>query len=263
MTGYPEEIVALPSKGHFYPLDNPLSAGQVSMKYMTARDEDLLTSRTLIQKGIVLEKLLQALITTPINYDDLLIGDKNGLIIAARILGYGKDYQVDITCPECEETNSITIDLSTLDEKKIDFDSLPKGVNSFTFTLPLCKKVITFKLLSSGDETSIEQELKALRDIGQHTGGKGKEKAVRIDPAITTRLRYSIIAIDGNATKDAINVFINTELLARDNIELRKYMRSVNPDMDMTFGFNCSDCQHSARMALPMGVEFFWPNIGI
>ena len=130
-TGYPEEIVALPSKGHFYPLDNPLSAGQVSMKYMSARHEDILTSRNLIQKGIVLEKLLEALITTPIKFEDLLIGDKNGLIIAARILGYGKDYQVDITCPECEEKNSVSIDLSTLDEKKIDFNLF----QSFKYTL--------------------------------------------------------------------------------------------------------------------------------
>ena len=93
----------MPSKGHFYPSDNPLSSGQVEIKYMTAKEEDILTSANLIQKGIVLDKLLQALIVSEgVNLDDVLIGDKNAIMIASRILAYGKDYKFEYTDPSKE-----------------------------------------------------------------------------------------------------------------------------------------------------------------
>ena len=106
---FPTEIVDLPSKGHFYVQGHPLSSGKVEIKYMTAKEEDILTSQNLIQQGTVIEKLLQSLIVDKsVKVDDMLIGDKNAIMGAARILGYGKDYQFTYT----DEEQSI--DLSTL-----------------------------------------------------------------------------------------------------------------------------------------------------
>ena len=88
----PTEIIDLPSKGLLYSKDNPLSSGKIEMKYMTAKEEDILTNSALIQKGTVIDEVVKSLIVTKINYDDLLIGDKDALMVAARVLGYGKDY---------------------------------------------------------------------------------------------------------------------------------------------------------------------------
>ena len=89
---FPTEVVDLPSKGKLYPPDSPLASGTIEMKYMTAKEEDILTNQNYIEKGIVIDKLLQALIVDKtIDYNELLVGDKNALLIAARILGYGKE----------------------------------------------------------------------------------------------------------------------------------------------------------------------------
>jgi hypothetical protein len=93
---FPTEEIELPSKGLVYPNDNPLSSGKVEMKYMTAKEEDILTNQAYIRKGTVLDKLLKSLIIDKkINIDDLIVGDKNSLLIASRILGYGKEYKFE------------------------------------------------------------------------------------------------------------------------------------------------------------------------
>jgi hypothetical protein len=89
---FPTETIELPSKGLLYPEDNILSKGTIEMRYMTAAHEDILTNRAYIDKGTVVEKLLQALIVTPINFGDLIIGDQDAIMIAARVLGYGKNW---------------------------------------------------------------------------------------------------------------------------------------------------------------------------
>ncbi|SVD68714.1 uncharacterized protein METZ01_LOCUS421568, partial [marine metagenome] len=125
---FPTEVIDLPSKGHFYPEDNPLSSGQVEIKYMTAREEDILTSVNLIQKGLAIDRLLEALIVNPdINKKDILIGDKNAIMVAARVLGYGKEYVVDV------EGEEVTIDLTTLKDKETDLSKSEKGGNEFPF----------------------------------------------------------------------------------------------------------------------------------
>jgi hypothetical protein len=132
-TKFPSEIVDLPSKGFFYEESNPLSSGQVEMRYMTARDEDILTSQNLIRRGVVIDKLLRSLIVDKsINLDSMLIGDKNALMVAARVLGYGKEYGFELDCPACSEHNKDTIDLTSLVEKEVNFDGLDKGVNEFS-----------------------------------------------------------------------------------------------------------------------------------
>ena len=108
---FPTEMVDLPSKGHFYVDGHPLSKGKVEVKYMTAREEDILTSQNLIKQGVVIDKLLQSLIVDKsIKVDDMLVGDKNAIMVAARILGYGKNYEIEY------EGEKYDIDLSKLEK---------------------------------------------------------------------------------------------------------------------------------------------------
>ena len=149
---FPTEVVELPSKGYFYPKDNPLASGKVEMKYMTAKEEDILTSPNLLKQGIAIDKLLESLIVDKnININDLLIGDKNALIVAARILAYGKEYEF-VTFDDSGEEVNATVDLTTLNDKEIDFDKLPQGINEFPFELPNSKRAIILRFLTHKDE---------------------------------------------------------------------------------------------------------------
>ena len=150
---FPTEIVDLPSKGLIYPKDNPLSSGKVEMKYMTAKEEDILTNQNYISKGTVLDKLIESLIVSKINYNDLITGDKNALLIASRVLGYGKDYTFRAFSKLSNQIEDFTVDLTTLKDKNLNPKNLKEeGVNEFDFTLPHAKISITFKLLTHNDE---------------------------------------------------------------------------------------------------------------
>ena len=135
----PTEVISLPSKGLLYPKESPLSSGDIEMKYMTAKEEDILTNRAYIEKGVVIDKLLQSLIITKFDYSDLLLVDKNAIMIAARVLGYGKDYEFMYKGEKC------SIDLSTLEPKKVDESLWDKGKNEFSYTLPTTGHILTFK----------------------------------------------------------------------------------------------------------------------
>lgn len=249
---FPAEIVDLPSKGLLYPKDNPLSSGNIEMKYPTAKEEDILTSQNLIQKGVVIDRLLQELIITPINYNDLYIGDKNAIMIAARVLGYGKDYDVSLTCPHCNEKTEVSIDLLKLGEVELD-KTLFNNVNEFKFILPFSKKELTFKLLTHGDEKKIEDELKFLTKIN-----KGAVKS-----ELTTRFKHMILAVDGDSDQKTIREFVERDLLSKDSFEFRKYLKSISPDVDMSYPHTCENCGKDSITTIPMTVQFFWPNAGV
>ena len=152
---FPTEVVDLPSKGLLYPEDSPLKSGTIEMKYMTAKEEDILTNQNFIEKGIVIDKLLQALIVDKkINYNELLIGDKNALLVAARILGSGADYEF------VYQGEKVKIDLTTIENKPFDEKLVKDGKNEFKFTLPTTKNELTFKFLTHGDEKKVDQEIK-------------------------------------------------------------------------------------------------------
>ena len=248
----PTEVIALPSKGWFYPEDHILSQGQIEMKYMTAKEEDILSSQNLIKQGVVIDKLLQALIVTKVNYNDLLTIDKNAIFIAARILAYGKDYEVEIGCPNCGEKSTHAIDLGEFDEKNINWDNYEKGQTTHTFVLPIAKNKLTLKFLNHGDEKKIEEAIKGYKKISKMSG---------VDPDLTTRLKHIIIAVDGNEDKGLINKFVDG-MLSRDSLALRTYLKETTPDIDTTFGYVCPHCSYEQeKMALPIGVGFFWPGV--
>ena len=245
----PTENVELPSKGLLYPVENPLSSGTIEMKYMTAKEEDILSNQNYIRQGVVFDKLLSSLIVSKINYDDLTIGDKNAVLIAARVLGYGKDYQIKYAHPVTGEDEIITVDLAEIKNKEVDY-SLFNNANEFTFTLPQSKNEITFKILTHTDERQIEDELKGL-------------KKVNLSAEVTTRLKQSVIAVNGSREKKDIRDFVDNFLLASDAKALREYMRTVSPDLDLTFTFVGSDGYTQEGVDLPLGVSFFYPTAWI
>ena len=249
----PTEVIALPSKGYFYPEGHPLSAGQIEMKYMTAKEEDILASPNLIKQGVVIDRLLQSLVVTKINFNDLLTVDKNAIFIASRILAYGNDYEVDITCPNCTEKSKYSIDLGEFEEKEVNWDLFTKGNTTFEFTLPKASKnKLTLKFATHGDEKLIEEDIKASKKLSKITG---------IDTELTTRLKHTIVAVDGNTDKAFINNFVES-MLSVNSLALRKHLKEITPDVDTTFTFACPHCQHEQdKMQLPIGLSFFWPSL--
>jgi hypothetical protein len=240
---FPTEVVDLPSKGLLYPKGSSLSSGKIEIKYMTAKEEDILTSPNLIKQGIVIDKLLESLIVDKeIKVGDLLTGDKNSILVAARILGYGKDYPVDV------DGRKVDIDLSKLKDKKMDESLIKNGENSFDFELPLTKRKIKFKFLTSNDELNITKETDALAKI---SGG--------ISYSLTTRFKYQILSVDGVSDKASINSFVDNELLSRDSIELRNYIESITPDVDMSWQYTDDDGERRDFL-VPVTVQFLWPN---
>ena len=197
---FPTEEVELPSKGLVYPEDNPLSSGKVEIKYMTAKEEDILTNQNYIKNGTVLDKLLKSLIVTPnVNYDDLLVGDKNAILIAARVLGYGGKYETKVNCPKCGEENIIEVDITSFRDKEIDFSKF-NNENRFDFSLPISKKVITFRLTTHGDEMQAASAAKAR---------KGKNRyGERTQSQVTARLKQQIISVDNDDSTDIINATV-------------------------------------------------------
>ena len=240
---FPTEMVELPSKGYFYADGHPLSSGKVEVKYMTAKEEDILTSQNLIQQGIVLDKLLESLVVDKsIKLDDMLIGDKNALMVAARILGYGKEYEFNYDGVEQ------SVDLSILEPVEMDFDKFTKGQNEFNFKLPNSEREITFKLLTSGDEKNISAETKAKEKIS-------KEQSFEL----TTRLKNMILSVDGNSEKAYINNFVDNEFLSRDSLAFREYLTSVTPDVDMTTKIK-NTAGRETEVVIPVTLRFFWPS---
>ena len=243
---FPTEMVDLPSKGYFYPEGHPLSSGKVEIKYMTAKEEDILTSQNLIQQGTVIDKLLEALIVdTSIKIDDMLIGDKNATMVAARILGYGKNYEIQY------DNIEHTIDLSVLESVKLDFSKLPKGENQFLFELPSSKRTITFKLLNSGDEKKISDEVMARKKISKDDSSE-----------LTTRLKQMILTVDGKSEKSFINNFVDNEFLSLDSLAYRKYLATITPDVDMNVTVKDSTGKEQV-ITVPITVRFFWPDTGV
>ena len=237
---FPTETIELPSKGLFYPEDSPLAKGTVEMQYMTAKHEDILTNQSYINKGIVLDKLLESLVVTKINIKDLLVGDKNALLVACRILGYGKDYTFTYN------GNEYTVDLSLLENKEFDETSITKGVNDFVYILPNSDVEITYKLINGHDEQNIDREIEGMKKINKN-----------LTYDLTTRLKHIITSVNGDSDKKTIRDFVDNHLLAKDSRALREYIKQTQPDVDMTFVADSGE-----EATIPINLSFFWPDLG-
>ena len=240
---FPTEIVELPSKGLVYSEDNPLSSGKIEMKYMTAKEEDILTNQNYINKGTVIDELLKSLIISDIKYDDLIVGDKNAIMVAARILGYGKDYTFTYSGEEH------TVDLSQLSNKEIDIKHFTKGKNEFNFELPTTGVLLTYKLLTHGDDRKIDAEIKGLKKLNKNAS-----------PELSTRLKFMITAVDGDSEKMAIRSFVDNAFLARDSRAFREHIKTTQPDVNLTFEYEGPDGDVN-DVDIPVGLTFFWPDL--
>ena len=241
---FPSEVIDLPSEGKLYSDGSPLREGKLEIKYMTAKEEDILTSQNLIKKGLVIEKLLDSLILTKgVKSEDLVIGDKNAVMVAARILAYGPEYTCNITNPNTDEKLTHTFNIADC-----PFIKLPKDVdgNNFDFELPVSKQKITFKLLTGKDERMINGELDKIRKLG-----------TQVIPELTTRLRYLITSVDGETKQNVINSFVEN-MLSKDSLSLRQEITKVTPDIDLSQEIDIEG--DTVKVDIPMTVNFFWPD---
>ena len=237
---FPTEIIDLPSKGLLYPLDNPLSSGKIEIKYMTAKEEDILSNQAFIENGTVLDKLLESVIVSKINLKDLVIGDKNAVLIATRILGYGADYTVTI------KGKQETVNLSKLENKEFDSSLVTKGKNEFSFILPNSNTPITYKILNGHDEAKIDAELKGLKKISPNSS-----------PEASTRLKYTLTSVNGETESKTIREFVDNYFLARDTKAFREHLRKTQPDVNLNITLDSGE-----EVTIPIGLTFFWPDLG-
>jgi hypothetical protein len=235
---FPTEMVELPSKGLIYPKDHPLRSGKVEMKYMTAREEDILSNQNLIKKGVVLEKLLESLIQGKFDTKSLSTGDKNAIFIASRILGYGKDYTF------IHGDEKITVDLSTIESKPFDENIIDEN-GLINFTLPKSETNVKFKILSEKEEDDIKVEIKNLSKFKGEGSGE-----------VTVRLKHQIVSVDGKEDKTEIKNFVDNYMLAQDSRALRNYIKEISPDVDMSYILD-----NGEEITIPIGVGFFWPDL--
>ena len=241
---FPSEIIDLPSEGRLYSEGHPLKDGKIEIKYMTAKEEDILTSANLIKKGVVIDRLLDSLIlTNGVKTEDLILGDKNAVMVAARILAYGPEYECQVTNPNNGEIINHTFNLADCPFKK-----LPKDIteNKFETTLPVSKKKITFKILTGKDEVDINKDLEASKKVG-----------VGVSPELTTRLRYMITSVEGDESQSTIND-ISQNMLARDSMHLRKEIKKITPDIELMQEIEIGG--DTVKVDIPMAVGFFWPD---
>jgi len=256
---FPTEIIELPSNGLVYPKDNPLSSGKIELKYMTAKEEDILTTQSYIKDGSVLDRLFQSLIVSngdglPIKYVDLVVGDKNAIMVASRILGYGKEYNVEVTDPFGGEKQKETIDLTQFENKEYDgSNQIELHKNEFEFELPQSKRLITFQLLTESKERKVKHELEAVKKQSKKMGDVTSKE-------LTTRLKNMIVSVDGDSDKNVINRFVDNELFAIDSKALRSYIKEIGPDIDLTWEFISDETGERKEMSMPMGTNFFWPE---
>jgi len=252
MAGFsvPRDFVMLPSKGRIYPPDSPLhNLEEIEVRHLTAADEDILTSRALLRSGKAIDTMLSnVLLNKSINVNDFISGDKNAILTFLRITGYGPDYDVEVDCPECNETIKHQFDLTKLTMRFLDVDPISAGQNRFEFILPSGIR-IEFKLLNSAEDQKIADEQEKLK----RTTNSPLEKNV------TTKYKHQIISVDDKEDQTFINNFVDTMNL-RDSRAFRTYLEEVEPDVDMKQDFKCRMCGHSEEVEIPVTVGFFWPE---
>jgi len=248
----PTEFVDLPSKGRFYTEDSPLAGVEsVELRHMTAKEEDILTSEALLKKGIALDRMLQALLVDQgLNLDDFLIGDKNALVIGARITGFGADYATSLTCPNCNEVNNTTFDLHALslhcaDSIPEDIEVTPGG--TFKFKLPTTAVVLEVRLLTAGTEKQLS------------AAAERKKKMNLPDSRSTDLLKAVIVSVNGVVDPGMVAQFVDL-MPSMDSRFLRRIYEKIKPDVDLNHEFTCDRCSYAGKVVMPLTADFFWPS---
>lgn len=248
----PVASVPIPSRGLVYASGPLHMAEMIEIKAMTAKEEDILMNRTLVRKGTVITELLKSCVLDKgIDVNEMISGDRNALMVAVRITGYGSDYSPKVTCPSCDTQQDFSLDLQSLPIKELDLEKLNQvapGENAFSIDVPISKKRVVFKFLTGKEEERMLQDIEAKRKRG-----------IVQDNLVTTKLMYSIVSVDGNAERSYINQFCQY-IPARDSLTIRKVLSENEPGIDMTSEFTCNGCGHQEVLSVPLGTEFFWPK---
>ncbi len=246
----PVDLVPLPSQGLIYPPESGFhNKESVEVRAMTAKEEDILTSRALIKKGTVITELIKScLVDKTLDVNVLTSGDRNAIMTALRVTGYGADYQAEVTCPSCSAKNKKEFSLANLPIKRLEISPIAPGANIFPFTLPISKKTVNFKFLTGRDE----QEMSVIQE-------RQKKQGAKTDSLVTTRLIHSIVSIDNVTDKNKIGMFVKN-MPARDSLSLRKYMDKNEPGIEMKAWLECEECDEHSEVTLPLGANFFWPD---
>lgn len=243
----PTEFVELPSKGKFYPNGHPLhNQTTIEIKQMTAKEEDILTSRSLLKQGVAIDRVLQSVIMDKrIDIASLLIGDKNALVIASRVSAYGNEYDTTVTCPACETKQQYSFDLNLAEITNGDLNSstIDNGDGTFNVALPTSGLDVRFKLLNGYDEKRIS-----------NTNKKG-----RVDNIITRQLRAMIVSVNENSSPDTL-AYVSENLPSRDSAFLRKAYKDAAPNINIDQHFSCENCEFDQVMEVPLTADFFWPD---
>jgi len=241
MTSY--EIVKLPSNGLFY--KDGLS--EVEIEYMTSRDEDLLTTPSLIENGTVIDTLLKRKIKTKgVKPDNLLMGDRSALILFLRTSSYGVEYKVNVTDPRTGNSFKAVVDLSKLEYK--EGSESPDENGYFNVFLPMRKKNVRFKLLTVGEDNAIYKKAEALMEAYNE----------EFSQYSTLKLKSHVVSIEGNTDRSYIDRFIDV-MPALDALTIRKKIVDVSPDIDMSYEFMAKD-GYKFKANLTLGVDFFFPS---
>ncbi|MHB8407966.1 MAG: T4 family baseplate hub assembly chaperone [Acidiferrobacterales bacterium] len=248
----PADAVPLPSQGKVYPSDHPLTGKQVvEIRSMTARDEDILTSPGLLKQGKAVTALLKAcILNKQIDPDSLLVGDKNAILVAIRITGYGSEYKADVICPECEKKTRNEFQLTQLPIKPLGQEPLNPGANVFSFRLPRLKQDCLFKILTGADESNVNVTI-------ERTKKAAGPQAV--EPGVTTALQAAVLQIGEVRDPAHVNKVVQN-LSAFDSRALRNHINKISPGIEMTQVFQCPHCEAETEVAVPLGTEFFWPS---
>ena len=247
----PTEFVELPSKGKYYPENHPLHMQEsVEIRHMTAKDEDILTSRTLLKQGIALQRFLSNIIVDRrIDLNSLLIGDKNAIIVAARISGYGPEYQTRIGCPACFENVEFTFNLeeNEVTEGYVEPSSaFLTEAGTLMVKLPSTGVDLEVRFMNGEDENQITKSIKA-------------KKMKAPDISVTHQLSRMIVSINGDSNAATIRKFISV-LPAKDSRYLRNIYKQASPNIDLTQMFECTNCGHEQALEVPFTADFFWPD---
>ena len=245
----PTEIVDLPSKGLGYPKDHALCGkDSIEIKFMTAKEEDILSSASLLKKGIALERFLKAIVKDQsINTETMLSGDRNAVIIAARRSGYGADYETKVNCPACGEVNKMTFDLSSpnIKEPSSEVEIDEQGI--MTVMTPMTKIEIKMKLMDGKDETYLAKQAKMKKDKNLP------------DSQITDQFKRMIVSVAGHTDRSVINMYVE-KMPTRDSRYLRKIFKEASPNVEIKEMFTCRSCNFTQELEVPFGADFFWPD---
>ena len=250
----PTEVVELPSRGIFYPEGHPLCGEEtIEIKHMTAKEEDILTSKALLKKGLALDRMIQSIVVNKsINTDSMLTGDRNAIMMSARAAAYGEDYEAGVQCPACGEQQNHEFNLSEISCRPLDkhegltnVSKLPN--NNFEILLPRSGVNIEVRMLTGKDE----------RELLKRTEKRKREKLS--ENMLTQQMNLFIVAVNGDTNKRTIDKFIQN-MPAFDSRYMRTVYKSVTPDINSAQEFTCEFCDHVAELEVPFTTEFFWPK---